>query len=749
MSDPLDRLKTALADRYTIEHELGRGGMAVVYLAEDVRHGRHVAVKVLLPELAATLGGDRFLQEIRVTANLQHPHILALYDSGEADGLLYYVMPYVEGESLRDRLKREKQLPVDDALRIAQQVASALDFAHRHEVIHRDIKPENILLHEGEAMVADFGIALAVKAAGGERLTETGLSIGTPEYMSPEQVAGERSIDARSDLYSLACVLYEMLAGDPPFVASNPRAVLAKHMTDPAPPITTVRSSVPRPVAVAITKALGKAPADRFASAKAFSEALFATAVEDEKEKKSIVVLPFENLSPDPDNAFFADGLTEELIADLSKVRALRVISRTSAMQYKGTTKNVPAVARELNVRYLLEGSVRRAGSNLRITAQLIDAKADAHLWAEKYSGTLDDVFDLQERLSREIVAELRVSLTSDEDHRLADRPIADPRAYDAFLLARHGLLTWSKQGIDSAIVLLNNALQTIGDNAVLCAALGYAYEVAYDSGFYHDEETLVRAEQYAAKALELDPELPQAHYALGLVQYKRGGMQAFMRSAKRAVEVELIPDALFFLGFCLAEVGKIEEAREYADEAVARDPLTYLTVFVRGFVETLAGRCEDGVERIRVARERLAPGDPFSGWGLAHALAYAGREKEAHALCQQVAATDSGMWSDHCALLKCALEQDGDGVLQVLAETDVRQVARTDEWYPVILADALTHVGETDEALDWVEQAISWGFTNYQFLSQHNRFLAPLRGNVRFQRLMEVARQKQEAFEI
>jgi serine/threonine-protein kinase len=334
----LERLKTALADRYTIEREIGSGGMATVFLAEDCKHHRQVAIKVLRPDLSAVLGANRFLNEITVTANLQHPHILPLHDSGEADSLLYYVMPYVEGESLRQRLNREKQLPIEDALRITAQIAEALESAHRQGVVHRDIKPENVLMREGHAVVADFGIALAVTAAGGERLTGTGLPLGTPNYMSPEQVAGEREIDSRSDVYSLACVLYEMLAGDPPFTASTLRAVLLKHVSEPAPAIDAVRSGVPQPVAAAISRALGKAPADRFESAKAFAEALFAAAKEAEPEIKSIVVLPFENLSPDPDNAFFADGLTEELIAELSELRQLRVISRTSAMQFKDTS---------------------------------------------------------------------------------------------------------------------------------------------------------------------------------------------------------------------------------------------------------------------------------------------------------------------------------------------------------------------------------------------------------------------------
>jgi serine/threonine-protein kinase len=436
MTDVSSRLCSALSDRYRIERELGAGGMATVYLAEDLKHHREVAVKVLRPELAAALGADRFHREIEIAAQLTHPHILALHDSGEAEGFLYYIMPHVEGESLRQRLNRETQLPIDEALRFTEQVALALDYAHRHDVIHRDIKPENILLHEGEAMVTDFGIALAVKAAGGERLTDTGFSLGTPAYMSPEQVVGDRDVDGRSDIYSLACVLYEMLAGDPPFIASSQRAVLAKHMTDPAPPITTVRSSVPLPIAATLTKALGKAPADRFDSAKAFSEALSAEAKEAEPEIKSIVVLPFENLSPEPDNDYFADGLTEELITDLSQIGELRVVSRTSAMMLKGACKSIQSIAQEVAVQYALEGTVRKAGNSLRVTAQLIDARADAHIWAGKFSGTLEDVFDIQEKVSREIVDALKVELSPDEAERIAARPVDNVAAYDSYIRA-------------------------------------------------------------------------------------------------------------------------------------------------------------------------------------------------------------------------------------------------------------------------------------------------------------------------
>ncbi|MEP6745169.1 MAG: serine/threonine-protein kinase, partial [Gemmatimonadota bacterium] len=274
MTENVARLSAALSDRYRIERELGQGGMATVYLAQDLKHKRKVALKVLKPELAAVLGAERFVQEITTTAALQHPHILPLFDSGSADGFLYYVMPFIDGETLRSKLDRETQLGIDEAVRITTAVADALDYAHRHGVIHRDIKPENILLHDGRPMVADFGIALALSAAAGGRMTETGMSLGTPHYMSPEQATAEKEITARSDIYSLASVLYEMLTGTPPHTGASAQQIIMRIVTDTARPVTELRKSVPPNVAAAVSKALEKLPADRFATAKEFADAL-------------------------------------------------------------------------------------------------------------------------------------------------------------------------------------------------------------------------------------------------------------------------------------------------------------------------------------------------------------------------------------------------------------------------------------------------------------------------------------------
>src|SRR3989454_9276198 len=338
MSGVLDRLRETLAERYAIEREIGRGGMATVYVAQDLKHHRPVAVKVLHPDLAANLGPERFLREIQIAARLQHPHILPLYDSGQGAGLLYYVMPYVEGESLRRRLEREKRLPVDDALEIARAVAAALDYAHRHHVVHRDIKPENVMLHEGEAMVTDFGIAKAVSPAAATSLTQTGMAVGTPAYMSPEQASGEIELDGRSDVYSLGCLVFEMLAARTPYTGPTAQAIIAHAFTDPVPALRAFREAVPEWVEHAVAKALAKDPADRYATAAQFGQALSGSdvtsppggTVTTATAAKSIAVLPFVNMSADRENEYFSDGIAEEIINALTKVQALRVASRTS-----------------------------------------------------------------------------------------------------------------------------------------------------------------------------------------------------------------------------------------------------------------------------------------------------------------------------------------------------------------------------------------------------------------------------------
>ena len=422
MNNLQERLESGLKGRYVVERPLGEGGMAVVFLARDLRHERTVALKVLRPEISAEIGAERFLREIRMAASLTHPHILPVFDSGDANGLLFYVMPNMEGHSLRHRLDEERQLPLSDALRIAAEVALALDYSHRHQVMHRDIKPENILLHEGAALVADFGIGKAL--TGGKSITQTGLAVGTPAYMSPEQASGETGIDGRSDIYSLGCVLYEMLSGEPPFTGPTARAIIAKRFVSPVPSVRTTRD-VPDSVDTALNRALARTPVDRYRTGAEFADAMKAILrdgqagtvhtpadVKSSIVRKAIAVLPLANMSADPENEYFSDGMTEEIINALSKVPGVHVASRSSSFAFKGKKDvDVRQVGERLGVTSVLEGSVRKIGNRIRIAAQLVNVENGYQLWSETYDRQLEDVFAVQDEISRSIVEALKVQL--------------------------------------------------------------------------------------------------------------------------------------------------------------------------------------------------------------------------------------------------------------------------------------------------------------------------------------------------
>ncbi|HEV2641484.1 MAG TPA: serine/threonine-protein kinase, partial [Candidatus Elarobacter sp.] len=395
MTELGERLRPALADRYRIERELGAGGMATVYLAHDLRHDRDVAVKVLREEVTHSVGAERFLREIRLAAKLNHPNIVALFDSGDVGGVLFYVMPAVDGQSLRELLDATPQLAVDDALRIVTEVASALEHAHRHGVVHRDIKPENILLHDGRALVADFGIGKALSDADGATFTQVGMHVGTPAYMSPEQAVGE-AVDGRSDLYSLGCVLYEMLAGEPPFTGPNVQSVIAKRFVQTPVDVCTLREGVPRSVAVALQRLLARTPVDRYDTASGLIAALHdvpASARASTAPESSIAVLAFEDLSGDRDNEYFGDGVAEDIINALTRIEGLHVAARTSAFSFRKKNASLATIGEQLHVATVLQGSVRKSGNRLRITAQLVSVADGYHLWSERYDRDLTDVF--------------------------------------------------------------------------------------------------------------------------------------------------------------------------------------------------------------------------------------------------------------------------------------------------------------------------------------------------------------------
>ena len=502
MSDQLTRLAAALADRYQIERQLGAGGMATVYLAEDLKHHRKVAVKVLRPELAAAVGADRFLREIEVTANLRHPHVLPLHDSGAVKEFLYYVMPQVEGESLRERLDREHQLPIDEALAIAREVADALSYAHGRGVVHRDIKPENVFLESGHAVIADFGIA-AVTDPGDDRITETGLSLGTPRYMSPEQATGEGSVDGRSDLYSLACMTYEMLAGEPPFMGKTAQAVIAKRLVEPAPHVSTLRDTVPVPIEAALIRALARSPADRFSSASDFAAALtpvttregtpgplpakrtrpaiwrwvtagaavvvlgtlwFAGGGPVVPAGRSLVVFPF-TVRGSPDLAYLDQGMMDLLSRSLDVMENVRIVDpgtviRTIGLEALGEVID-PATARshatDMGAQFFVLGGLTESAGDLRFFASLYNTSMPGTPVAEAdAAGSESDLFNLVNRLSADLLLP-QFGPTSARVVGAAARGTESPAAIKAFLRGEQAIRA---SNYDSAIVRLQLAVE-------------------------------------------------------------------------------------------------------------------------------------------------------------------------------------------------------------------------------------------------------------------------------------------------
>jgi serine/threonine-protein kinase len=631
----LDALRSALADRYEIERELGRGGMATVYLARHETHDRAVAIKDLHPDLAIALGAQRFQREIRLAARLQHPHILTVHDSGENAGMLWFTMPFVEGESLRDRLDREKQLPVEDALRIAREAADALDYAHRHGVVHRDIKPENILLIEGHALVADFGIARSL-SGGGERLTQTGTSIGTAAYMSPEQAAGEREVDGRSDTYSLGIVLYEMLTGDTPFAGPTPEATIARRFTDTPRPVRELRDTVPDHIERAVQTALSRTAADRFASARAFADALeprrdmstsasqTTTAVRAARRRKrlpaafltlvlgvaigvgvlfawrkhgdtapapasgppTIAVLPFENLG-DSTDVYFADGVTDAVRGKLTALSGVRVIARGSSEPYRGTTKTPEQIAAELGARYLLTGTVRWAkaangASRVQVSPELVEVAANGSAqskWQQSFDAPLTDVFAMQGDIATEVADSMRVALSGTQRARLATVPTAVPAAYDAYL---RGEAAWGA-GANLSPAALRQAISFYQEAVRLDSTFAGAWaQLASVSSLLYSNSTptadLARQTLDAAtRASRLDPDGVAGHRALA--NYYRGvtfdGPKAL---AEAEAAYRLAPgDAtvLATLASVLASADRWEEAVSYAKAAYTLDPRT------------------------------------------------------------------------------------------------------------------------------------------------------------------------------
>jgi serine/threonine protein kinase/tetratricopeptide (TPR) repeat protein len=599
----------SLGDRYTIENEIGRGGMATVYRARDPRHGRSVAVKVLNSDVAAAVGVERFLQEIKTVASLSHPHIVPVHDSGETDGVLFYVMPHVLGETLRGRITRETTISPSEVVRITRQLAAALDFAHRNGVVHRDIKPENIILFEGEPLILDFGIAKAISAAGGETLTRTGIAIGTPAYLSPEQASGETNLDGRSDQYSLACVVYEMLAGVPPFVAGTPQAVIAKRFSGPPPRLPST-AKVPPAASTVLLKALSLDPSGRYPTVSEFASAL-ASAIPAESapaatEKRSVAVLPFTNMSPDAENEFFTDGITEEIINALTKIRALDVASRTSAFAFKGSKEAIGEIGHRLKVQTVLEGSVRKAGNRLRISTQLIDIATSFPLWSERYDREMEDVFAIQDEIATNIVNALKVVLSAKEEAAIKKVPTQSVRAYEYYLRGRQLSHQRRAETLDQAEDMYRRAIALDPDYAIAYAGLADCSSFRF---FEHagGDEALAQAESASKRALKLDPDLAEAHASRGLTLTYQHRFDEAAAEYERAMELDpTLYEAPYYFGRSLQAEGKLDQAVQFYNRAAALRVDDYQALVLAANLSRALGDDEETLDLTRQGIERI-----------------------------------------------------------------------------------------------------------------------------------------------
>jgi eukaryotic-like serine/threonine-protein kinase len=729
-----------LSDRFVLERELGRGGMATVYLARETKHARQVAIKVLHPEVSASFGSDRFLREIGIAASLSHPHLVPLFDSGEADGFLYYISAFIPGGSLRDRLMRESSLSVAEAVRITSEVGAGLDFAHRAGVVHRDVKPENILFADGHALLADFGVARTTASRASTLFTSPGMAMGTPAYMSPEQAAGEADLDARSDIYSLGCVLFEMLVGRPPFTGRSARNVIAKHIAERAPRLRSQRPEIPAHIEAAVARALEKEPDHRFPSVPDFVAALHAEHAIRPRSiagaLRGVAVLPFVNASPDPENEYLSDGLTDELINALAGVEGIRVASRTSVFALKGRPQDVRAIGALLDCAYVLEGTVRRAGAQLRITAQLTSTDDGRLLWSHRYDRRLDDVFAIQDEIARTIVDTLRAGALGDLVTPVAQRHTPNVKAYSLFLKGRYALNLRTQAGIAEAIVYFQQAIAEDPMYALAYTGLADAYALELDYRSVPVHEGLDLARQYALKAIELDSTLAEpraslawryfiydwdweaaerefrasialnpryawSHQLYGFV------LSAFERHGDAIVEghtaVELDAGSVSArraLGWQYYYARRFDQARHHLDRALAMNPNAEETYRVLGHTLAVEGQVEEAERVLREAAAMPESGS-YTRASLGYALARAGKTGEASAILD-----------------------------------DLRRRAEHEYVSPVSLATVLIGLGNVDEAMRWAERAYDErrGWLCYLRV---NPLMDPLRRHPRFEALL------------
>ena len=592
---------------YEILSLLGKGGMGEVWRARDTKLGREVAIKFFPEEFSRDEDRlVRFQREARTASALNHPNICIVHDLDEHDGVPFIVMELLKGENLTEMMARGP-LAINDVLGLGMQLADALDAAHNEGIIHRDIKPANIFVTErGTAKLLDFGLArVQVATSSGaptvDDLTVSGAVLGTVSYMSPEQARGE-VLDARSDLFSLGVVFYEMVTGRPAFTGNTSAIIFERLFNKVLDPPRRFSPGIPKELDMLVEGLLAKNRNQRSSSARDLKTSLerikgssgVRSIGQPDTGKKSIVVLPFENMSADPDNEYFSDGLTDEIITDLSQIGSLRVISQNSSMQLKGSAKNLKTLAGDLNVSYVLSGTVRKAANAVRVTVRLINPFEDVQLWADKYSGKLEDVFEIQEQISRKIVDALKMQLSPEEDRRLRERPIENLEALECYHRALREIYRFTKEGLDRALELIQNALDIVGDNELLYAARGSVYRQYFNASIESGEDDIAKAEESAARVFALNPDSAAGHELLGMVRISQGRPAEAMRSFKRALAIQ--PDS----AFALAELPRVylitactdweAQARSLLERAREVDPLNPIVSFAPFAAELLTG---------------------------------------------------------------------------------------------------------------------------------------------------------------
>jgi serine/threonine-protein kinase len=745
-----EELQEALGGAYRLERELGGGGMSRVFVARDAALGRRIVVKVLPPDMAVAVNQERFRREIHLAASLLHPHIVPLLSAGESHGFPYYTMPFVEGESLRARLIRDWRLPVAEAVRLTCEAARALDYAHRCGVVHRDMKPDNLLLHDGHAMVVDFGIARAIhEAARGAALTSIGIAIGTPAYMSPEQVNADVELDGRSDIYALGCVLYEMLAGDPPFTGRNARVVLMRQVTEPPPRIRDARPDVPAAVEQILLKALAKEPVDRHATAGELALSLerswtvhitprtpVPVITEGATLQRFVAVLPFENMSADPENEYFSDGMTEDIIAQISKIGKIKVMSRTSTMRFKDHPQSVREIGSALGVTHVLEGSVRRSGTRLRIVAQLIDARTDEHLWSETFDRDMTDVFAIQSEVARQIADKLDADLSPTERSRLARKPTDDIEAYNLYLLGRHHYSKVSATDFAKAMDYFRRAIDRDPKFAQAYASLAEA-KMYLGLGYWgirpHDAQPDAFA--LASRGRDIDPTCAEAHSSLGMYyQCYAYRWDDAMAGLARAVELNPSSGMLRVLfAMCLCAHGRFDETLIQRELATQLDPSAMAVRGNTAWLSYLCGRTEQAIAEGRSLRD-IEPTSAYAAFSHGMVCAQGGDPVEAIDAFRD-AVRFSGEASLYLVMLAYGLAVGGKHEEARALLARIHRLEETEFVWPMGIAFAYAHLGEESRALDYLERGYEERVGWMQLMSREPA-LAILRGTPRFESL-------------